>query len=121
MVLSTLEIAQMRADQVDYEPDTCTIQTPTRVADDQGGGTASWANTYTDVVCRLSPQNLTTKEGIEGDQLAALTFWVLTVAFDQVLDETMRVVHDSETYEVTRLEDTHSNRTAKRVHLTRLD
>ena len=120
MTLSTLEIAQLRADQADYWPDTCTIQTSTRTADGQGGYTITWANTYTSVACRLAPERQQ-GEMMAGEQLAAVTAWVLTVAHNQTIDETMRVVHDSETYEIASLEDTHSNRTAKRAHLRRLD
>ena len=53
--------------------------------------------------------------------MQALTRWVLTVAYNQTIDESMRVVHDSQTFEVDRMEDTHSNRTAKRIYLRRLD
>ena len=121
MTLSTLEIAQLRADQSDYRPDTCTIQTETRTSDGQGGWTSTWANTYTSVACRLAPVQLGQGELMEGDQIAALSAWVLSVAHNQTVDETMQVVHDGETYQVTRLEDTHSNRTAKRCYLRRLD
>jgi len=119
--LSTLEIAQLRADQGDYFPDTCTIQTVTRTSDSQGGWTESWANTHTSVSCRLAPVQFGQGEQMEGEQIASVTEWVLSIAHNQTIDETMRVVHDSETYEVTRLEDTHSNRTAKRAYLRRLD
>lgn len=121
MTLSTQEIAQLRADQSSYFPDTCTLQTVARTSDDQGGWTESWANTYTSVACRLAPERTSQAEQLEGDQIAALSLWVLTVAHNQALDETMRVVHASETYEIMRLEDTHSNRTAKRAYLRRLD
>jgi len=121
MTLSTLELAQLRADQADYFPDTCTLQTVTRTADGQGGYTESWANTHTSVACRLSPEMGRSNPQAEGEQLQELTFWVLTVAHNQTIDETMRVVHSSETYEITQLEDTHSNRTARRAHLRRLD
>jgi len=121
VTLSTLEIAQLRADQSDYWPDTCTIQTLTRARDNQGGWTESWANTYTSVSCRLSPENTAQSERRAAGTIQAVTNWVLTVAYGQAIDETMRVVHDGETYEVVRVEDTHSNRTARRAHLARVD
>lgn len=121
MNLSTLELAQLRADQAGYWPDTCTIQTVTRTSDGQGGYTDSWANTYTSVACRLAPEQGKYVESLEGEQLTVITSWVLTVAYNQALDETMRVVHGSETYEIVQLEDTHSYRTAKRAHLRRMD
>ena len=121
MTLSTLEIAQLRADQADFCPDTCTLQTVTRTDDDQGGWTESYANTYTSVSCRLSPMTTSQVELVEGAQVQAASRWVLTVAHNQAIDETMRVAHSSETYEIEHLEDTHSNRTAKRAYLRRLD
>jgi len=121
MNLTTLELAQLRADQLDYWPDTCTIQTVTQTRDTQGGWTETWANTYTSVACRVAPMLSQQQEEIQGEQVQALSRWVLTVAHNQALSEAMRVVHDSETYEVDHLEDTHSNRTAKRAYLRRLD
>ena len=121
MSLSASELSQLRSDASDYLPDTCTIQTVAQTSDGMGGWTEAWSNTYTSVACRLAPEQTAQTEGLEGEQMAAVTRWVLTVAYDQAIDETMRVVHDSETYEVARLDDTHSNRTAKRAHLARLD
>lgn len=121
MALSTLEIAQLRTDASDYFPDTATIQTIARTSDGMGGWTEAWSNTYTSVACRLAPARATRDETLRGEQISAYSQWVLTIAHNQAIDETMRVVHDSETYEVLRLEDTHSSRTAKRVYLVRLD
>ena len=121
MNLSTAELAQLRSDAGDYLPDTCTIQTVAKTSDGMGGWTEVWSDTYTSVDCRLAPEQTAQSEGIAGGQIAAITRWVLTVAYNQAINETMRVVHDSETYEVVRLDDTHSNRTAKRAHLVRLD
>ena len=121
MSLSTQEIAQLRADAADYMPDTCTIQTPTHTKDAQGGWTTAWADTYTSISCRLAPLPMQQGAEMEGEQVQAVSRWVLTVAYNQAIAENYRVVHDSETYEVVRMEDTHSNRTAKRVYLRRLD
>lgn len=121
MTLSTQEVAQLRAEQSAFLPDTCILQTVTRTSDGQGGWAESWANTHTSVSCRLSPVTVSQVEMVEGGQVQAASRWVLTVAYNQALDETMRVVHSSETYEIEHLEDTHSNRTAKRAYLRRLD
>ena len=121
MTLSTQEVAQLRADQADFYPDTCTLQVVTRTGDGQGGWTETYANTYTSVSCRLSPIRTSQVELVEGAQVQAASRWVLTVAHNQAIDETMRVVHSGETYEIEHLEDTHSNRTAKRAYLGRLD
>ena len=119
--LSTRELRQLRADQEDYFPDTCTLQTKTETTDSQGGFTVSWANTHTGVKCRVMPIQTSRAEQVEGDQLAAYSRWILRVPFDQTIDEEMRVVHDSVTYEIERLTDTHSDVTAVGAVLVKLD
>ena len=54
-------------------------------------------------------------------EVQAITRWVLTVAHNQAISEQDRVVHGGETYEVARVDDTHSNRTARRAYLVRVD
>ncbi len=121
MTLSTLEIAQLRADQSDYFPDTATLQTAAATTDGMGGFTLVWSNTYTNVACRLSPLVSARSEEVEGDQVTAFSRWVLSVAHNQTINEEMRVVHDSQTFEIESLEDTHSNRTAIRAYLRKVD
>ena len=121
MGLSTLELTQLRNDQADYFPDTCTIQTVSLASDGMGGQTETWANTYTGVSCRLMPQQRGQGEELQANQVQATTEWILSVAYNQTIDETMRVVHNSETYEVVAIHDTHSWVSAKRARLRRLD
>ncbi len=121
MNLSTQELVQLRTEQSNYFPDLCTIQTVARTSDDQGGLTEVWSNAYTSVACRLAPVRASLVETPEGDQISAASRWILSVAHNQAMAEDMRVVHDSETYEIEHLEDTHSNRTARRAYLMRLD
>lgn len=120
MSLSTLELTQMRADQADYWPDTCTLQTVARTADGVGGWSESWSNTHTGVSCRVSPLS-SGREQISGAQLASTTNWILTVAYSQALTAEMRCVHDGNTYEIERVEDAHSHRTARRAYMRRVD
>ena len=121
MSLSTLELSQLRADAEVYLPDTCTLQTVTRTVDSVGGWADTWADTYTSVACRLSPMVFNQPEKINAAQMSSTTRWVLSVAHDQALNATMRCVHDSATYEIEHVEDTHSNRTARRAYLRRVD
>lgn len=120
MSLSTLEITQMRADADAYLPDTCVLQSVTRTADSVGGWAESWAAADT-VQCRVAPMPLNRPETINAAQMASESRWVLTVAYNLSIDVTQRVVHASTTYEIESLEDTHSNRTAKRAYLRRID
>jgi SPP1 family predicted phage head-tail adaptor len=119
VTLTTLQLAQLRLHREGSLPDTCTLQTVTVGADAIGGMTETWANTYTGVECRLSP--LTGgPEVIEGEQLSALNVYMLTVHHDQTITDKMRVVHDSVTYEIRSLHDTHSERTGRRAVCVKL-
>jgi SPP1 family predicted phage head-tail adaptor len=120
MSLSALELAQLRADHEDYMPDTCTIQTKTVAIGAAGGWTETWTDTAT-VDCRLAPTMHGLGEIINAAQLASLTSWVLTVHHDQAISAEQRVVVGGDTYEVERVEDDHSHRTARRAYLRRLD
>jgi len=111
----------MQADAEGKLPDTCTIQTATDTRTSEGGFTTVWANTYTSVECRLAPMMQSGVEKIEAGAVTSISRWVLTLHYDQAISEAMRVVHDSQTFEVEHLEDTHSNRTARRVYLRKAD
>ena len=117
MSLSTLELAQLRSDANDYLPDTCDIQTVERTADDYGGWTEEWTDTYETISCRLAAVPLNRPESIDGAQLGSLTRWLLAVPYNQAIDATMRVVHDSVTYEVEAVEDLQSNRASRHAYL----
>ena len=120
MGLSTLELSQLRADADAYMPDTCIIYDLTMTIDAIGGQSESWAAAAT-VDCRLAPQTAGLGEVINAAQIVSVTNWVLTIAYDQAIDATQRVAVNSDTYQVERVEDQHSNRTARRVYLRRLD
>ena len=118
-MITTNELAQLRANADDWLPDTCTIQTATESVDATGGGSIAWANTYTSVACRLAP--LTGQEAVRNYALEGQSTWRLSVKYDQALTVENRVVFDSDTYEVKYVEDDHSNRTLRRAILVRVD
>jgi len=120
MSLSALELSQLRADAGDYMPDTCVIYGRTITIDSMGGQSEDWTAAAT-VACRLAPLMMNIGEVINAAQLVSPTHWVLTVAHDQAIDATQRVTKGGDTYQVERVEDQHSNRTARRVYLRRLD
>lgn len=118
MSVSTLELNQLRIDTEDYLADTCTIQTPTRTADGMGGWSTSWANTYTSVACHIWQK--TGSEQPVGDQPTAVTRWIINVHWDQALDNTMRVIHGSFTYEVNDLNNDGTDLLHRRAWITRM-
>lgn len=120
MGLSTKELADMREVADDYFPDTCTIQVPTNSAGSMGGPAQSFANTYTSVACRVDPMGA----GSESEVASALegqSGWWLNIPYDQDIDITYRVVHDSITYEVKSVVDTQSYRTIRRAAMVRVN
>lgn len=118
MTLTADELSDIRDCIEGLLPDTCTIQTLTRASDGMGGWTETWADTYTSVPCRIWQKSGNERE--VGDQGAEVTRWVLTVAYDQAIDATMRVVHDGRTYQVNDVNDTGSERAERRAWLTRI-
>ena len=114
--LSTGELAQLRRDAENYLPDTCTIQYVTQTADTMGGWSESWTDRGTAIDCRLAPLSLD-GERIEGEQITAMSRWVLTLHHDQTVEVDDRVTHDSKTYQVVGIRDRHSNQSATRAEL----
>lgn len=111
------ELSELRDVQELALPDTCTIQTATQT-NTKGSVAATFANTYTSVPCRMAAVNPNVAEREIGAALAVVSAHVLTVAFDQAVGATDRVVHGGVTYEVTACPNgTGSWRTAKRVYL----
>jgi hypothetical protein len=118
--LTSQELIDMRAVADDFFPDICTIQTPTDTTDASGGVSTSYANTYTNVACRLDPDT----GGGEASNNFALesgSEWWLNIPYDQAIDATYRVVHSGSTYEVSHVMDTHSYATIRRAALIRID
>jgi len=119
-MLPSDELDDMRDVQEEALPDTCTIQT-TGQTNTKGSTAEAFTNTYTAVPCRLAPANRVVAERQVGAALAAVSDFMLTIAFDQTVTPTDRVVHDSVTYEVTAVaNDKASWRTARRVYLKRV-
>ena len=120
MSLTASELSAMRDHLEEILPDTCTIQTRSWQADGMGGGSYTWSDTYTNVKCRLAARPYREREEVSGGRLTVHSVWVLTLPWDQAIDETMRVVHDGETYEVVAVDDTHSERACRRADVVRV-
>ena len=119
-VLTAKELADMRLVADDFLPDTCTIQTVTKTVDALGGITHTWANTYTSVACRIDPTN-SGNEVVSNLALEGQATWWLNIPYTQAIDIEDRVIHDSVTYEVAHVWDTHSYKTIRRAILVRVN
>jgi len=119
-LLTQREIDGMRHTAGDMLPSSCTIQTRTTAADAQGGITATWANSYTNVPCKFSVLQMK-EPGFAGAQWHVTTGWVLSIHHDQPIAVGNRVVFGGDTYEVVGVDDDHDWRVLRRVQLRRAD
>lgn len=119
--LSTKELTDMRAVADDFFPDTCTIQTVTVTLGAMGGTAESYANTYTNVACRVDPAGGRGNETITNETLEGESEWWLNIPFDQAIAITDRVIHGGITYEIKSVWDTHSYSTIRRAAMVRVN
>ena len=117
-MLTANELTYMRAEAEQAMPDSVHIQRQSRVADGQGGFTIDWNSVYQNI-----PARLTSKGGSEStalDREDVRVDFVLTVAYDQSIETSDRVVHSSGTYEVQAVDDGKSWAVATRCQMRRL-
>jgi head-tail adaptor len=99
-LLSSEELERLQADMETYTmPDTCAILSPTNASDGQGGNTVTWGTATASVACRLDGK-VEGKEYVAGAAVRAYSRWILTLPYDATIQESWRVVHDSNTYNV---------------------
>lgn len=108
-------LAAMRAAQESLLPDTCTIQQATVGQDSIGAPTRTWTNRATGVACRLAQRS--ERERQAGERMASVGDWVLTVAHDQTIERSDRVVIGTRTFEVVGVNSGTSWETATRADL----
>ena len=118
--LSSVELAAIRADVLGVLGDTCTVQVPTETVDANGSVSTAWADTA-NVLCKLAPLSMQDQVSQAGAGFTSIANYVLSVAFDQAMSSGYQVVHQSVTYEVIRVEDTHTWRALRRAYLRRMD
>ncbi len=118
--LTAQELTDMRVIADDFFPDTCTIQTPSGSTGSMGGIANSYANTYTNVACRVDPMG-PGDERLHSEALEGRSGWWLNIPYDQAVAITGRVIHDGVTYEIRSVVDTQSYRTIRRASLVRVN
>jgi SPP1 family predicted phage head-tail adaptor len=115
------ELAEMRAEAALALPDTCTIQTATET-NTKGSVAVTYADTYTNVPCRLASANSKETERVIGEKLASTVAYVLTVPWNQAITAQDRVVAGRVTYEVIAISSPNATwRTAHQAWLARVD
>lgn len=98
-MLSTPELAAMRAQQALAMPDTVTIQRPARVDDGAGGQTETWSTVAT-VGGRLSVETRQVREGQAGGKQTALAYYRVTLPAGTDVLARDRLVIGARTFEV---------------------
>lgn len=111
-------LAAMRAAITELLPDTCTILTVTRTPDGMGGNSESWGTASSGVACRMDLVNrLMGMEQSKGASLQPYPQYMLSLPYDTTVDTDDRIVHNSTTYAVTRVNTGQSWMAVKRVIL----
>ena len=120
MAISTSEMAEMRAVQQTFLPDTAVIQRATAGVDSIGEGTLAWAAIGT-TACRVRPPGLRPNPTVVGESPETVAQWVITLPQDEDVEAGDRIVTGGYTFEVTHSWDEESWRTAVRVDAQRLE
>ena len=97
-LLQNNELTYMRVEAKKAMPDTVNIQRRTTTSDQQGGYSESWENAYQDIPARVTVTG--GGEVAQQGQRDARPNALLTVAYDQSIEQADRVVHTSGTYEI---------------------
>ena len=117
-LLQGMDLDYMRAETVRALPDTVDIQKESKELDGQGGFVISWAEVYQNIPARLTSRggNESTETGRREPQLD----FTLTVAYDQPIASSDRVVHSSGTYEVQSVDTGKSWTLSKRCQMRQI-
>jgi len=117
-LLQQSDLEYMRTQSKLALPDLVSVQRKTLTADQQGGFTEAYSNVYSNIYARL-----TAKGGAKSSEAGRQDLqadYTLTVAHDQSIDQTDRVVHSSGTYEVLFVDAGDSWGTAKQCQVRQL-
>ena len=117
-LLNSMDLAYIRNTSLGLLPDKVTIQRKSLAGDGQGGYVEGWNNVYQNIAARLGYKS-GGEQVVEGRREANLVY-TLTVAYDQSIEATDRVFHNSETYEVQAVDSGKSYATTKRCQLRKL-
>ena len=117
-LLQTDDLVYARSESQKALPDNITIQRKTLVSDKQGGFTESWSNVYQNVPGRVSVTG--GSESMSAGQQDVQITATLTIAYDQSIEQTDRVIHGDETYEVQMVDSGKTWALARRCQMRRL-
>lgn len=114
-MLTNAELQYMRESIEQLMPDTCTIINPVNTPNDEGGLIQTWGTVAANVPCRLDMKS--SSEPAIGGAVQIFTGYMLSIPYDQTIDEVDNVVINSIQYAVTSINSEQSWRAVKRVTL----
>jgi len=122
--LSDTELTTIRSDVEELLPDTCTIQQSVITNNAVGEPVRTYSARAENVPCRIDPeivmQNAFEYLGGFSDVVKANSGFRLTVAHDQTVEITDRVVCNGETYEVVAVDPGKSWKASTRATLSKV-
>lgn len=116
-MLSSSELAAIRADIANMLPDTCNILTAVETSDGQGGFTTTWGTAAggTAVACRFDPAR--GGEQNSGAALQPYQGYIVTLPYTVTITTTQRIQHNGLTYAVISADKDKSWIASKRVYV----
>ena len=117
-LLQSGDLAYVRAQAEKALPTTVNILEHRSQEDGQGGFTEDYEVAYQDVPARLA--EMTGREAVQAARQNVDADYMLTVPYDQGLDETMRVQHGEQQYTVVFVNAGRSYDTTRRAMVKRL-
>jgi hypothetical protein len=118
-ILTASELSAMRDHLEAHLPDTCEIDSMARTSDGAGGWTEAWTARGTAIPCRMAHVITQRFQGVTLSQMREGYTWMLTVAHDQTVALTDRVIHKGLTYQVVQINTSDSELVGTRVELQR--
>ena len=117
-LLQSNDMAYIRAEALKSLPDAVDIQRRALESDKQGGYTESWAIVSSSVPARIA--FMSAADRFAAGREDAQVHITLTVPFDQLVEQSDRVVISGATFEVVSISNPRSWDTAKRCQLRRM-
>ena len=117
-LLQGLDLDYMRVEAVRAMPDNVTVQRKTLVSDKQGGFTEGWSDVYQNIQGRVSVTG--GAESLAAGRQDVRIDATLTVAYDQSIEQSDKVVHGGETYEIVSVDSGKTWALARRCQMRRL-
>ena len=117
-LLQTADLTYMRSQVKVAMPDTVTIQRKAITSDQQGGYTESYDDAYQNIPARLAIKSVaeSVAAGVQDVRLDA----TLTLAYDQSIEQSDRIIHSSGSYEIQSVDSGKSWSVSKRCQMRQL-